>query len=476
MPLKGHRCTKPYEILSLSEIERIHIGSLEILEETGMKVHHQRARQILQEAGCEVNEDDERVKFPPELVQWAIDQCPSSFELKARNPEYTLKFGGQTIYFGVFPGFTWLDMDTNERHVATIDDLARFTRLGDALPEAHTFVMPLPHLSDKPPQVEMEWGIATTFRNTEKTVMGPAFGGSSKWVVKMCEVLGQQVDGSICISSPLVIPWDQAQGILDYASANHPLHMLSGPIRGATGPTTMAGTLVQQNVEILAGTVLAQLVRQETGIIYVGYATAMDMRYGTYASGTIDVGIMAVAVAQIARYYGMPSSVFFPMTDSKIPDAQAVYEKHLQTLLCALSGINYIMPLGGLDNEGTHSAIQIVIDNEVCGMIGQVLEGITVDEERLAIELIKTVGPTPGNYLEQEHTRQHWREDYRIPRISIRQGYDTWIASGGESLVARAKAIAQEIMETHKPPPLDPRVDRELDKILQAAEKEKIGN
>lgn len=476
MSQRGYKNKKPYEFLTPEEVERIYTGALEILEKTGMVVAHQEAREILQAAGCEDDSEMERVRFPADLVESTLGLCPAEFPQRARNPELSLDFGGNTVYFGAFPGFTYLDMDTAERHVSTVEDLARLVRLVDALPQVHTLCQPTPHLSDKPPETEMEWVIATAFRNTEKPTMGASFGGSSKYVVQMCEVLGQQVHGSICLSSPLVIPNDQAQGILDYAAAGHPLHMLSGPIKGASSPASMAGTLVMQTAEILGGTVFAQLVKPGIGVIYTGYSTVMDMRLGTYASGAIEVGIMGAASAQIARYLGVPSSVFFPMTDAKTPDPQAAYEKHLQNLLCALGGVNYIMPLGGLENEGTFSPAQIVIDNEVCAMIGKVLEGIVVDEERLAIELIHEVGPVPGNFLSQEHTRSHWRDEYLIPEVSVREGYDAWVAGGSKGAVERAADIARDIMQNHEINPLPPEVDRELDRILSNLEREKLGH
>ena len=206
----------------------------------------------------------------------------------------------------------------------------------------------------------------------------------------------------------------------------------------------------------------------------MAYATPMDMRFGTMASGSIDVGIMAVGAAQIARYYRMPSGGFFPMTDSKLPDSQAAYEKHLQTLLCAMAGLNYIMPMGGLENEGTFSPAQLVIDNEVGKMVGKVLDGIRVDDERLAVELIKEVGPVPGNYLRQEHTRQHWQAEYMVPEVSVREGYTAWVAGGARGVVERASEIARRIMDTHVPNPLPEKADREIARILQAAQKAKI--
>lgn len=475
MALAGFKCKNPYEILSKVEIERIHQGSLEVLSETGMTVADQRSREILQEGGCAVDHDIQRVKFPPDLVQWAINQCPSTFQVKARNHDLTLDLGGEIVYFASFPGFTWLDLDTQERREATVEECALLVRLCDALPMVHTLCQPVAHLGDKPPEVELEWVHATELRNTDKTIMGTAFGGSSKWLVKMVDVTDQQTLGGICIASPLVIPADQAQGILDYAYSGNPQLILSGPSKGATGPATMAGTLVLQNAEILGGLVLAQLANPGCGVMYMGYSTPMDMRFGTMASGAVEVGIMAVATAQLARFYDVPSGVFFPMTDAKLPDNQAIYEKHLQTYLCATAGVNYIMPLGGLDNEGTHSPVQMVIDNEVCKMVGKVLEGIKVDEEHLAIELIKEVGPVPGNFLKTEHTRQHWQEEYIIPEVSVREEYNAWILGGRKGVVERATEIARHLLETHEPNYLTPEADRELEKILVAAEKEKIG-
>lgn len=474
MPLEGFTCKKPYEILSPGEVERIHFGSLEVLSETGMTVSHDRSLKILEEGGCNVDHATKRVKFPTHIVEWAIAQCPETFAVKARNPDLTLSLGGNMIYFASFPGFTWLDPETQERRVATVEDCAKLVRLCDALPMVHTLCQPVAHLGDKPPQVELEWVHATELRNTDKTIMGTAFGGSSRWLVQMVAATDQQTLGGICISSPLVIPADQAQGILDYAESGNPQLILSGPSKGATGPATMAGTLVLQNAEILGGSVLAQLASPGCGVMYMGYSTPLDMRFGTMASGAVEVGIMAVATAQLARYYGMPSGVFYPMTDAKTPDPQAAFEKHLQTYLCATAGVNYIMPLGGLDNEGSHSPVQMIIDNEVCRMVGKVLEGIKVDDDHLAIDLIKQVGPAPGNYLKTMHTRTHWKEEYLLSDVIVRENYKAWGLEGSKGIVDRAAVVARHLMDTHEPNPLSPEMDRELGKILQAAEKAKL--
>lgn len=157
------------------------------LEETGVTVTDARSRQMLEDGGCLVDHDSELVKFPPQLVQWAIDQCPERLTLRARNPELSLEIGGDMVYFASFPGFTWLDIDTQERREASVEDCALPVRLCDALHMIHTLCQPVAHLGDKPPEIELEWVHTTELRKTDKTIMGTAFGGSSKWLVKMSE-------------------------------------------------------------------------------------------------------------------------------------------------------------------------------------------------------------------------------------------------------------------------------------------------
>lgn len=469
MTLKGHECREPIVMLTEDQIDRIHRGTLDILEETGVVIDSKEALDIMKDAGCNVDYDRKIVKFQESLVEESLRKCPSTFLLKARNPEYSLSLGGSKLYFASFPALSIADPETGHSRPGTLKDVEDLVKLCDALPEVHTLCQPLSSLADKPPNVCMEWIVATEMRTTEKTLMGPSFSGCAKWIVEMANALKQQMMGSICVTSPLTYPSEQAEGLLTYARAQHPVAILSGPSLGATGPATLAGALVLENVEVLAGVVLAQLVSPGVGVLVQAYATPLDMRYGTMASGAVEVGMMAVGMAQVWRRYNLPTGVFFPMTDSKVPDEQAAYEKCMQLLLCSLAGINYIMPCGGLDDEGIQSAAQLLIDSEMCGMVGRILDGINVTDETLAIELIKQVGPIPGNYLKTEHTRKWWRKDQYQPSLSSRQPYGKWVSMGSKDVVARATERAREIIKTHRPPPLAEDLNNELSRILKLA-------
>ena len=250
--------------------------------------------------------------------------------------------------------------------------------------------------------------------------------------------------------------------------------MCSGVSSGATGPATLAGTLLQQNAETLAGAVLAQAVNPGVGYIYSTESMPMDMRHGHEAIG-IEQYMIAAATAQLARFYNIPSASYDSFTGGKLPtDQQVGYEKAMASLLLAQAGVSYIIGAGGIDDEACYSIEQLVIDNEMYGMIARFLEGITVSEETLAADIIKRVGPIPGNYLREAHTRKWWIQEQFLPTLSYRLSYEEWVKDGSKDVAARAKEKAREILRTHAVPPLPEDVDREIAAILTAAEKEKV--
>lgn len=473
MPIKGYSCRNPLELLSPDELEEIHRGSLEILEDPGVVFEDEEALDILARGGCRVDRSRNLVKFPAGLVESCIEQAPDRFTVHARNPEYDLTFGGETVYFGNFAARDLIDPETGLRRSPLIKDLADLIHLCDALEQVHFLITPFSYLQDVPTNAIGEWIYATVVRNTEKITTGPSFFGSAPGIVRITETVGQDVLGGICATSPLTYPVAQAQGIIVFTRSNNPVLILSGPSMGATGPGTVAGSLLLQNAEILAGLVLAQLVNPGIGVLYTDYFTPMDMRYGTMASGAIEVGFGAVATAQMARRYRLPSGIWAPMTDAKIPDAQSSYEKTAQIMLCALAGLNFSIPIGGHENESAHSLEQIMIDHEVCAMVGRYLDGVKVDKTTMAVDLIREVGPIPGNYLTKKHTLKWWPREYLIPPLSNKEPFDRWEKGGSRDTATVARERAQEIIRTHKGPDLDPGVDREIARILEEVEKEK---
>ena len=177
----------------------------------------------------------------------------------------------------------------------------------------------------------------------------------------------------------------------------------------------------------------------------------------------------------MARLYDLPCGTFDSLTGGKLPtDQQVGYEKMMASLLLAQSGVSYIIGGGGIDDETCFSFEQLLIDNEMYSMIARFLRGITVNEETLAADLIKKVGPIPGNYLKEPHTRKWWREEQFLPTLNYRLTYDEWVQDGAKDVAVRAKEQVKEILRTHEVPPLPDDMDKEISKILKAAEKEKV--
>jgi trimethylamine--corrinoid protein Co-methyltransferase len=474
MPLKGHVCKNPKDVLTDEEVGMIHRSTLDILSEVGVVFGGDEALGLLERGGCEVDRASGRVRFAGQLVEECIERCPSHFVIKARHPDYDLEIGGDRLYFQSHPGLYIVDLETGERREPSLYDIGPMVRLLDALDEIHLPIMPTNTIFEKPPQVMTEWVTAEMMRNTQKVGAGGVFQGCAKWVVEMAEVTGQQVYGQINPVSPLNYSQEQVEGGLEYVNAGHPICILPGPTLGANSPATLAGTLVLQNAEHLAGVVLVQLYRPGAPVTIASYPHVMDMRNGSPCIGGVEVGLLGMALAQIGRRYGIPSHPEFPISDSKALDEQAAIEKAMTAVLLAEAGANLISNGGALEAEKAWSPVQLVIDSEINGMVGRILDGITVTEETLAVDVITEVGPS-GNFLRTGHTQRMWRQEQFLPKLADRLGYATWKTQGSRDITERARERALEIVRTHQVPPLPEEQDRELSRIVKAAEKEKLG-
>ncbi len=473
MVQKGFTCRKPIELLTHSDIELIHSKSLEILQETGVVFQWEPALKILQKTGCNVNLTSQLVKFPTGIVEAALTECPNIVHVKARDPKYDLEIGGETVYFVPQATPFIYDLDTGEKRIGTIKDIDEITILQDALENIHAVFTSLEVLSDVPENVQMEWMLAEQIRHTTKATNGLGFTFCARWHIEIAKTAGIELVGAFTCSPPLTYPADQCDGLMRFAEAGFGSMMCPGVASGATGPATLAGTLLQQNVEVLAGLVLAQAVNPGIGYMFSTEAMPMDMRHGHEAIG-IEQYMLASTNAQIARFYHVPSASFDSFTGGKLAtDQQVGYEKAMASLLQAQAGVNYIIGAGGIDDEGCYSMEQLLIDNEMYGMIARFLRGITVNEETLAADIIKKVGPIPGNYLREAHTKKWWKQEQYLPSLSYRLSYEEWLQDGRKDVAARAKEKSREILKTHRVAPLSEDVNREISRILLAAEREK---
>jgi trimethylamine--corrinoid protein Co-methyltransferase len=229
---------------------------------------------------------------------------------------------------------------------------------------------------------------------------------------------------------------------------------------GSTAPVTLAGTLAQLTAEQLSGVVLTQLAQRGAPLLIGPIPATADMKTGRYLAGAAEFGLANAAMAQMAQFYRLPIYNSAGMTDAKIPDIQAGFEKGISAVLAVLAGTNFIHHAAGmLENMNIVAAEQFVIDNEILGMAMRVLRGIKVDEETLALDVIDEVGPG-GHFLLSDHTLRHMRAEFHYPSAVVdRQDWETWHQEGGRDARARAQEIARDILAHHQARPLDPGVE-----------------
>ena len=481
MPIKYLRSGQ-YKVLSDSDLHDIHLATLEVLEETGVRVEYRPALELMADHGCRVDFDSRIVQIPEHVLKKALSTAPSFFTLYGKTPEFDVKVDTQGIYtIGGSSALFVLDLD-GQRHTATRKDLEELTRLQDALENLHIM-----HAIVIPQDIEQEGFdrilFSTVMKNTSRNYYSQGMGAQSiRDQVEMASlILGSTEEVKrkpiftivVCLTSPLTQAMLRVEELMESAKYSIPLYIEADAQAGATAPVTLAGTLVEQNANILCGIALAQMVNPGAPCIYAIASGIMDMATANYSGGAPETTLLHAASAQVAHYYNLP---FQGVTgiDAICLDAQAGYERALQVLGCALSGVNFIhLSIGMMEQMLLASYEQCVIDNEILGAALHIAKSIEVNRETLAVDVIKEVGPG-GNFLVHEHTLRNFRKVNWFPRITNRKKWDDWMEDGGKDMRQRANELARKILAEYRPQHLPEDVAHELDKMAEAAQRRAI--
>jgi trimethylamine--corrinoid protein Co-methyltransferase len=249
-----------------------------------------------------------------------------------------------------------------------------------------------------------------------------------------------------CSISPLKVDGHYGDLVIDIARSGIPVVCPAEPLCGATSPITLAGNLVIQTVDSLMGVMLTQIVNPGTPVIFGSVASNTDLKDLKYLAGSVEMGLLNAGGAQMAQFYKLPFYATGGMSDSKVLDSQSGYESAITSMLCALSGSNFIHDAAGLmEFAMSVSYEKLVTDNEILGMIMRAVEGIKVNDDTLAFDVIKQVGPG-GNFISQKHTRHHMRSEHYQPMLSDRKNREDWEATGGMDTQQRASEIVKKIL------------------------------
>ncbi len=465
-----------YKLLTEEQIEQVHEESLLILEQIGIIFHYEPALEVLSGGGAKV--EGKRVFFPRKLVEEQIKKAPSQFTLYSRSPERDVIIGGDNIVFIPGLGAPFVTDLDNGRRKGTKTDFENFTKLTGAsiFQDLCSGVVTEP--SDVPHEIRHVQMIYSTIKNSDKCFMGSSMGvEGAKDSIKMASILfGNQQElvekprfiSILCSLTPLTYDERMLGAIMEYAKAGQPQLISSLVIAGETGPVTLIGTLALQNAEVLAGIVLAQLVREGTPVVYAGSSSNAEMHSGNLSIGSPEMAINTVSTAQMARYYNLPCRGGGAISDAKIPGAQAGYESMMNLLMAEASGINMVFHTAGmLESYMTMSYEKFIIDDEICGMVKRIKKGYEVTEDTLALDVIKQVGPG-GQFLDTDHTLKHFRSEFYEPRLSDRDNFENWKAKGSPSTIENANKIWKEILEEYEAPGLPPDIDKDLQKFIKS--------
>ena len=466
---------EPLKFLSDEDIQAMHEATLQVLHEAGVFWSHKPSLDILQGAGCTVK--DNRVFFPPDLVMDSVAKANKRPVIRGRNGQVN-SLGDGNLYFHNLGGARDVyDARTNTRRVATTEDCKDAVRLLDALPNANTVT---PFFT--PPDVSNEMLSLHMYRhalsNTVKPVQGPGiqFGHEVHFAVEMAAVVGtkpQELTLSLSPVSPLTMHDIAAEAIMEMAKYGVIHANLPCPTGGATSPMTITGSIVQQSAESLAPLVLAQIINPGCGVVYCGRLGMLEPRTGLIWGG-VELGISSAATVQLGHYYGFSVNVYGFSTNAHTLDAQSAFERGLNAAIPALAGADELSGIGEMEAGVMGSFAQMVLDNELVGSVQRLRRGLSADAEHLAVNIILDVMNGTRNFLGQKHTMKYLRGgEMALTKFAERNSWDTWDEKLGRKQMADyALDEAERILREHHVTPLSDEQEKELDKILAAAEKE----
>ena len=444
------------ELLTQEQVERVHDASLEILEQVGLKVRYKPARELFEKHGCLTSADSEIIKFPRAVVEKYRKMAPPKFTFYARDPKFdkTIPDDSPVIVTGSSAP-DLLDPVTGRERRARSDDIARIAHLIQELPGYDMFSVSV--LADDAPMDQFTlWRLYPALKYCTKPIRI-----TSKDLPDAKEILGLVyliaggeeaykahpfITHHYCpVVSPLTMDNLSTEAVMFFAEQGLPVYPTIVPNAGLTSPMSLAGTLAQGNVEYLAAAVLMQMTREGTPLIYATLPTVADMRTGAYASGGIECGILHMAHAQMAHFYNVPCGGYVGLTNSKVNDAQSGYETGMSTTAGLLAGMDMFNMGGLIEALKTFDFAKAVIDDEIATMLKRVRRGFEFNEENLALDVIKKIGPG-GSFIVEPHTVKRMKNVAILTKLSDRDTRTQWEKKGAHDIQSRAMTRVKDIL------------------------------
>jgi trimethylamine--corrinoid protein Co-methyltransferase len=465
-------------MLSEREKKKVFHKALYVLEKIGVEIRHEEALNLLRDAGARV--EDQRVYLKPHHVREGLSSAPSYIPIYDRTGELALELGSEDNYFG--PGSdnpSTIDLETGERRQSKLEDVENFSLLVDALPNMD-FLMSMALPQDVSTKIaDLYQFRAMTFNNVKPFVFTSADNRNTVELFEMAAAIrgGREEleDKPFFVqytepTSPLVGTEDALGRLLLSAEYGVPATYTSGTLPGASSPATPGGTVVMSLAEELSGVVISQLKRPGAPVIIGGAASPMDMKTAGASYGLPAALLIDKALSEVSKYLDMPVFSEAGFSDSKLIDGQQAMEASISITEMARSEADLIHDVGYLESGQTGSLESVVIGNEIVGYVRRLQEGINLDEDHMAIDALKRVGPG-GGFLTDKSTLDTFKSLYQ-PELLDRKSYDSWKESGGKDLRERAREKARRLIDEHQPEPPGEEAIESMNEIIERSEAE----
>jgi len=425
-----------------------------------------------------VNKEKQQVLFSNDLIDKALKTAPSSFKLYDVMGNEAVDLSGDNVNFTPGSAAIYMqDIDARKSRRATVEDYIKYCKLisrMEFIASQATAVVP----SDVPENISDSIRLYYSLLLCEKPVVTGAFTIDAFNVMRDLQlaVRGSREElknkpltvFSACPTSPLKWSDVTSQNVIDCAINNIPVEYISMPMAGFISPVTLVGTLVQHTAETLSGVLITQLANPGAPALYGGSPAIFDIRYETTPMGAIETQMIDCAYSEIGKYLGLPTQAYISLSDAKQLDAQAGLESSLGASLAALSGINNVSGPGMLDFENCFSLEKLVVDNEICGMVFRMIQGIEPKEDFPSLprfeELLKE-----QHLLISKHTRKYLKKEHYFPGPTIEHANrQRWYEGGSRTLSERATEQVEKLLKEYEPSRLDDEIKKELTKLIMA--------
>ena len=468
-----------FKVLSDQEIVQIHEASINILENTGVMIHSKKALDLLNSKGATVDYDKKLVKISGKIVESCLKTLPKTIDLYDRNGNKYLTLGdGVPKCASGHNAIFIIDAETNERRNSTVKDVENFALISDKLEDIDVVGVPVMP-QDVTPQATLLYAVRALYENTTKPLFFSTESSAiNSSIIDMMKVVAGKNLISECptaisqLSSTSPLLWEPGavDALIDVATEGVPLTLLPEPMTGVSAPYTVAGLLTMHNTEVLSGIVISQLVRPGTPVIYGSSWTTFDMKYTAAIIGSPETSMLRVAGCQMAGYYNMPSHTTAPNSDSNAHDEQNSWEKTISNM-CGICGGNDLVMNSGMFATGlTISLEQLVLDDEINGIIRRLHRGIEVNEDTIGTQVINSVGPK-GSFLTEDHTLKFLLSgEFREVKVSNTNNYDNWLAAGALKVEQNASKMVKEYLKEGNSKVLESNVIEKFNRIIKLFE------